>query len=750
MVSMVTDMSQQCRIIESLLSNWEYFFTEEEVEPISENPEEPAETSSLMGGVSNTSLMLANLQKLEDAGKMSSPKGDVSAKDIVSSIISAANRKMLRAATKGKKESSVEFESERCTSVSRDNLAEGARRESEAVIHGALQIASAVPGLMGSLSTGSMDSCRNSPEPDGGLSFSRQNSSGGGGRRGSTSTSPCSHGVRRGSQQYERPTCQSKRGSICAYTGGAMCDVTPIGELCETRVAMMAEETGMVTNGHGENQEVVTGKLSLVNVPGYPRVTSGEHDAPLRPDSAPPARTSLSPSSLPQLPEYKFPIETYAGLDRANAERIAKFEAETKAMLTQRSGLGRSSGDLASHHGSCSPARSDLSTASSTASSTAPSLPSTASSTAPSLPSLATCSLSSLPGSPDTRHASLLAIRTTPVPAHLTSLTTPVPDASNPLEGGILMEEPYHTEAYNTPLSVPRHFLNLSYRNSLPNLQPGTGLGDPELAGKFDTMKVAARGTLQRMKVKDRQEAEEVDQVEDTSHTEQLLNNLTASFDQKMRLLLDPNYQAASTPAAPDAGRRQLEEARSGLAGVQGRRVELRRTGRVDRRWASRSRDADINTAVLREVNIRTSRTTDSLTKQEKTELNLKAKAEKENSKGGVTALRDQFEQRALREGQIGRTSTKPEVAKQRKKFGGRGLRRRHTVGGTKDFSATVVDLLVRGAEAWDRLAPLVSDQKLHLRSAELLRGGEESDRRLSLPAEEQGGGWRYSLPGLV
>ena len=54
-----------------------------------------------------------NLQKLEDAGKMSSPKGDVSAKDIVSSIISAANRKMLRAATKGKKESSVEFESER-------------------------------------------------------------------------------------------------------------------------------------------------------------------------------------------------------------------------------------------------------------------------------------------------------------------------------------------------------------------------------------------------------------------------------------------------------------------------------------------------------------------------------------------------------------------------------------------------------------------------------------------------------------
>ena len=112
MVSMVTDMSQQCRIIESLLANWEYFFTEEEVEPVNEAQEELGE-AVLATGVSNQSLMLANLQKLEDAGKMSSPKGDVSAKDIVSSIISAANRKMLRAATKGKKESSVEFESER-------------------------------------------------------------------------------------------------------------------------------------------------------------------------------------------------------------------------------------------------------------------------------------------------------------------------------------------------------------------------------------------------------------------------------------------------------------------------------------------------------------------------------------------------------------------------------------------------------------------------------------------------------------
>jgi len=37
--------------------------------------------------------------------------------------------------------------------------------------------------------------------------------------------------------------------------------------------------------------------------------------------------------------------ETYAGLDQATAERNANFEAETKAILTQRSGLARSSQD---------------------------------------------------------------------------------------------------------------------------------------------------------------------------------------------------------------------------------------------------------------------------------------------------------------------------------------------------------------------------------------------------------------------
>ena len=47
-----------------------------------------------------------------------------------------------------------------------------------------------------------------------------------------------------------------------------------------------------------------------------------------------------------QWSEYKFPIETYAGLDQTTAERIAKIEAETNAIRSQRSGLARSSQDL--------------------------------------------------------------------------------------------------------------------------------------------------------------------------------------------------------------------------------------------------------------------------------------------------------------------------------------------------------------------------------------------------------------------
>ena len=45
------------------------------------------------------------------------------------------------------------------------------------------------------------------------------------------------------------------------FSGVAMCDSTPIGELCETRVAMMKSDTETFTNGHGENQEVTVAAI---------------------------------------------------------------------------------------------------------------------------------------------------------------------------------------------------------------------------------------------------------------------------------------------------------------------------------------------------------------------------------------------------------------------------------------------------------------------------------------------------------
>merc|ERR1719458_1431533 len=84
----------------------------------------------------------------------------------------------------------------------------------------------------------------------------------------------------------------------------------------------------------------------------------------------------------------------------------------------------------------------------------------------------------------------------------------------------MMVEEPYHTEAYNTPALLhdpaPHHFLGLAYRTSLPNLQPASSnIADHHLyPKKFDTMKVAARGTLQRMKVRGEKTEEEDDVVE--------------------------------------------------------------------------------------------------------------------------------------------------------------------------------------------------------------------------------------------
>ncbi|GLH06613.1 GTPase-activating protein CdGAPr [Gryllus bimaculatus] len=96
MVTMVTDMSHQCRIVESLISHVDWFFSDEEDAPCNFPFSNPQDVQELEASSTNHNLLLSNIQKVEGM-KADSANRDISAKDIVSSIISAANRKMQKA-----------------------------------------------------------------------------------------------------------------------------------------------------------------------------------------------------------------------------------------------------------------------------------------------------------------------------------------------------------------------------------------------------------------------------------------------------------------------------------------------------------------------------------------------------------------------------------------------------------------------------------------------------------------------------
>lgn len=86
MLTMVNDMSSQCRIIESFLTHYDWYFEEEEGDPPMDPP--PAAEELSPAPAPSRDLLIHNVKKIE--GK------DVSTRDIVSSIISAANRKIQR------------------------------------------------------------------------------------------------------------------------------------------------------------------------------------------------------------------------------------------------------------------------------------------------------------------------------------------------------------------------------------------------------------------------------------------------------------------------------------------------------------------------------------------------------------------------------------------------------------------------------------------------------------------------------
>jgi len=316
----------------------------------------------------------------------------------------------------------------------------------------------------------------------------------------------------------------------------------------------------------GENQEVVHGQLSLVNV---------EQDNT----------------------QYKFPIETYTGLDAANAERIKKFEAETKAMLTrnvQEPPSNQSSRLSLDGH---------------------------------------TNRLKELHLTGSESSLGSLA-RSTAITGHqiLSSVTTPVPEV-NPLDGGILLEEPYPTDAYD---QYPCEDY-LSY--TLPSSAQAAPLKNipNELLTAFDTNKVAKRGTLQRLKFRNRTgdsspdsdpRGSDNDTEEQTEDADSLLGKLSASFDQKMRFLLDPNYQGEEEAGnlsniheqvILEAGtKKELDDVKNSLLKAT-KKVDLKRSARVNRNSEPETRKSGRQEPVLRPVNCQKAlKRSDSLTKKRK------------------------------------------------------------------------------------------------------------------------------------
>ena len=193
MLSMINDMSHQCKIVESILSNCEWFFKDDS-ELIGEDglpivvPEDNMDFEPVAltdgGGSSSTPnnrALLANLEKLEKSGHLpsssgnlggiASPSKDVTAKDIVSGIISAAKRKKAAStghgSGKGSKKDSLDdrdsskssqkhldvesiHSTSKSSSVPPNHQSNNSRRNSESVLHlqSAMAIAAAVPQLV--------------------------------------------------------------------------------------------------------------------------------------------------------------------------------------------------------------------------------------------------------------------------------------------------------------------------------------------------------------------------------------------------------------------------------------------------------------------------------------------------------------------------------------------------------------------------------------------------------------------------
>nr|XP_018896403.1 PREDICTED: rho GTPase-activating protein 21 isoform X8 [Bemisia tabaci] len=103
MLAMVTDMASQCRIVESLISYCDWCFCDGDMPDFSNSPD-VASAQDIDPSYLNQNLLLNNINKLEGI------QSTITAKDIVSSIICAANRKMQRATSKASRKSESDIQ----------------------------------------------------------------------------------------------------------------------------------------------------------------------------------------------------------------------------------------------------------------------------------------------------------------------------------------------------------------------------------------------------------------------------------------------------------------------------------------------------------------------------------------------------------------------------------------------------------------------------------------------------------------
>ncbi|CAN7998026.1 unnamed protein product [Ixodes pacificus] len=93
MLTMITDMSHQCHITEALINYADYVFGDLEGEDgLSSVPELPLDVAALPLSDTDSSVLIDNLHKVGTGGQGSGQ--EVCTRDLVSSLVSAANRKL--------------------------------------------------------------------------------------------------------------------------------------------------------------------------------------------------------------------------------------------------------------------------------------------------------------------------------------------------------------------------------------------------------------------------------------------------------------------------------------------------------------------------------------------------------------------------------------------------------------------------------------------------------------------------------